>query len=397
MNKNRFRTILVVVSIIIAASNCTKNDPEIKPSEGSDPPEGYLFGADLSYVNQVLDHGGVYMEDDLLKNPYAIFKDHGTNLVRLRIWHNPQWTKTVYSPPGEQLYNDLSDVERAITEVKSQGMATLLDFHYADNWADPGKQPIPAAWLGIKDISVLADSVYNYTFKTLTYLNGKGLMPEFVQLGNETNCGMLYSEAPVGFPACRGCDGQWSNLRIVLNSAIKAVRDVSSNASVASKIILHVADPKNVNFFFDNIKTEVTDYDIIGFSYYPIWHRTIAVTQLSKVIAEFREKYQRDVIILETAYPWTAQGNDSYSNIFGSSDQLEDYPYSQDNQATLIKLINQEVIDGGGLGTVYWEPGWITSNLKDQWGTGSSWENNAFFDYDGNLNGAINYMTEKYK
>ena len=175
---------LLVLAMPIMASNCSNNDPELKPSEGSDPPQGYIFGADLSYVNQVLDHGGVFKEDDLMKDPYTIFRDHGTNLVRLRLWHDPQWTKEVYSPAGSQLYNDLFDVERAITEVKKQGMATLLDFHYADNWADPGKQPIPAAWREIKDISVLADSVYNYTYATLDYLNNKGLMPEFVQIGN---------------------------------------------------------------------------------------------------------------------------------------------------------------------------------------------------------------------
>jgi arabinogalactan endo-1,4-beta-galactosidase len=396
MSRNRIGPLLLVLAVLITASNCNNDEPELKPDEGSDAPEGYLFGADLSYVNQVLDYGGVYKDNNLVKDPYEILKDHGTNLVRLRLWHNPQWTKEVYSPPGTQLYNDLSDVERAITEVKKLGMTTLLDFHYADNWADPGKQPIPAAWLEIKDISVLADSVYNYTFATLDYLDKKGLMPEYVQLGNETNCGMLYTDAPTGFPTCRGCDGQWANLRTVLNSAIQAVRDVSANSTVSTKVMLHVADPKNVDYFFDNIKSTVTDFDIIGFSYYPIWHTTVAVTQLSNKIADFKAKYNRDIIILETAYPWTGANNDAYGNIFGSDSQLEGYPYTPEAQARLIKLINQEVIDGGGIGTVYWEPGWITSSLKDQWGTGSSWENNAFFDYDGNLNTAINYMTEKY-
>lgn len=394
---NKFKTWFIILVVPIMASNCNNDEPALTPNEGTDPPEGYIFGADLSYVNQVLDHGGVYMEENTVKNPYAIFSDHGTNLVRLRLWHDPEWTRDVYSPPGNQLYNDLFDVERAITEVKKQGMATLLDFHYADNWADPGKQPIPAAWLEIKDINVLADSIYNYTYATLEYLNKKGLMPEYVQLGNETNCGMLYTDAPEGFPSCRGCDGQWGNLRTVLNRAIQAVRDVSTNSMVTTKIILHVADPKNVDFFFDNIKSTVTDFDIIGFSYYPIWHTTVAITQLSNKIAEFREKYDKEVIILETAYPWTGSNNDSYNNIFGSADQLEAYPFTLEGQARLIKLINQEVIDGGGLGTVYWEPAWITSDLKDQWGTGSSWENNAFFDYEGNLNSGINYMSEKYK
>lgn len=397
MFKNRSSLVFLFMLLLVVASNCKEEDPSLVPEEGSDAPEGYLFGADLSYVNQILDKNGIYKENGVEKNPYEIFRDNGTNLVRLRLWHNPQWTKSVYSPPGDQLYNNLFDVERAITEVKNLGMATLLDFHYSDNWADPGQQRIPAAWLEIRDIDVLADSIYNYTYETFDYLQSKNLMPEYVQLGNETNCGMLYTDAPEDFPSCNGCAGQWSNLQVIFNSAIQAVRDVSSGSSVNTKIILHVADPKNVDWFFDNIKATVTDYDIIGISYYPIWQTSIAVTQLSNEIADFRTKYDKDVLILETAYPWTTKENDSYGNIFGPEDELDSYSMDVEGQARLIKLINQEVIDGGGIGTVYWEPGWITSDLKDQWGQGSAWENNAFFDYDGNLNEAINYMTEKYK
>lgn len=389
---------LWLFSLMLFFIQCGKDDLVITPTDGHDPPAGFIFGADLSYVNQVIDHNGLYLEDGVVKNPYQIFKDNGTNLVRLRLWHNPQWTKEIYGTTGTQLYNDLADVERAITEVKKQGMATLLDFHYSDNWADPGKQEIPEAWLGITEISVLEDSMYNYTFKVLSELDSKGLMPEYVQLGNETNCGMLYSNAPAGFPDCNGCQGNWPNLRRLFNSAIKAVRDASAGKTVQPKIILHVADPKNVEWWFAQLTSGgvVTDFDIIGFSYYPIWHTTVKPLELSDKIALFKNKFGKDVIILETAYPWTTSENDMYTNIFGPETQLSGYPFNPETQHNLIKLINQEVIDGGGLGTVYWEAAWITSELKTQWGTGSAWENNAFFDYNGNLNSAISYMKEKY-
>src|SRR5690606_18403647 len=111
----------------------------------------------------------------------------------------------------------------AIAASKAQGMEVLLDFHYSDVWADPGKQEIPAAWVNITDINVLEDSIYNYTFRTLNYLNDKGLMPEFVQIGNETNCGMMYHGAASSeFPTPNGCDGNWGYLRGVVNSAIQA-------------------------------------------------------------------------------------------------------------------------------------------------------------------------------
>jgi arabinogalactan endo-1,4-beta-galactosidase len=280
-------------------------------------------------------------------------------------------------------------------------MKVLLDFHYSDRWADPGSQEIPAAWIDIKDIDVLEDSVYNYTFKTLSYLDEQNLMPEFVQIGNETNCGMMYefNDNPVdGFPSCNGCQGKWGNLRKVINSAISAIRTVSATSITKTKILLHVADPVNVEFFVDNVIEggTVSDFDMIGFSYYPLWHTGVPLSQLSNKVADFKSKYDKDIMILETAYPWTLDNNDSYNNIFGSQSPVSGFPFSVEGQRSIMEQIVQEVIDGGGIGIVYWEPAWITSSAKDLWGTGSSWENCALFDFDGNTTTGFDFMTSKY-
>lgn len=388
--------------ITITLGNKTVNTTEpftVLPAVVDDP--SFFFGADLSYVNQILDHGGVYKENNTIKNPYQIFKEHGTDLVRLRLWHNPVWTKEVYNPEGQQLYNDLPDVARSITASKQQGMQVLLDFHYSDFWADPGRQEIPEAWLAIKDINVLRDSVYNYTFKTLSYLANRNLLPEFVQLGNEINCGMLYehNENPVeGFPSCSVCENPWSNIQIVINAAIKAVRDVTVSSAIKTKIILHVADPVNINWWFTNVTSGgvVTDFDIIGISYYPIWHTGVPLAELSERIAAFRKTFNKDIMILETAYPWTKEANDGYNNIFESQTPVPGFPYTQQGQFDMIKAITQEVVDGGGIGIIYWEPAWITSNMRDFWNTGSSWENCTFFDYTGNVIRGIDYMKHNY-
>ena len=394
-----FKNIMIsffLISFLTCFLNCKEDEGTQPPVEETDT---FYFGADLSYVNQVLDHGGVYKDQGEVRSPYRIFKDHGTNLVRLRLWHNPLWTKEVYGDDGTQLYNDLADVEKAIRLAKEQGMEVLLDFHYSDTWADPGNQKIPAAWKDIIDIAVLKDSVFNYTRKTLQYLDGKGLMPELVQIGNETNCGMLYSDALTGFPACNVCDGAWQNMGGVVNKAIAAVNEVAASSTVKTKIILHVADPKNVEWWFDNMKTKggVTGFDIVGFSYYPLWHTTVSLEQLSDKVAVFKSKYDKDVMIMETAYPWTTAADDGYNNQFGGSAPISGYPYSKQGQYDLLKKITQEVYDGGGIGVIYWEPAWISSSMKDLWGTGSSWENNAFFDFDGNTIQAMEYMKAEYK
>lgn len=394
---------LSIIFSFIALVSCNTDDPR----RGVDPDpenkdsvivEQFYFGADLSYVNQILDHGGQYRDVGEVRDPYKIFKDHGANLARFRLWHNPQWTREVYGDAGTQLYNDLYDVEKSIRQAKAQGMEVLLDFHYSDTWADPGSQRVPAAWREITDIDVLADSVYDYTLKTLNYLNQKGLMPELVQIGNETNCGMMLTGGVDGFPACNVCDGNWANMGAVLNSGIRAVRAVSADSDIKTKVLLHVADPVNVDWWFEQATSEggVTDFEFIGFSYYPIWHTGISLDRLQETVAGFVTKFEREVVILETAYPWTVQGNDNYNNLFGGESPLPGYPYTQDGQLSLMKAITQKLVSAGASGVIYWEPAWISSDMKDKWGTGSSWENNAFFDFDGNTIPTIDYMNYEY-
>lgn len=386
------RVIQVVLWVgLLGIAACQEDSPEPPVNEPGD----FLFGADLSYVNQVLDFGGTFKVSGAVTNPYKIFKDNGTNMVRLRLWHNPVWTKEVYGEDGTQLYSDIMDVANAIEAARQQQLKVLLDFHFSDTWADPGNQKIPAAWQDIRNITVLRDSVYNYTSKTLNYLKTRSLLPEYIQLGNETNCGMLYTNAPAGFPACNGCNGQWTNLRTVIKAGIQAIKDVAPD----SKIILHVADPVNVDWWFTNVMNgvEVNNFDIIGFSYYPLWHTGVPLLQISNNIAAFKSKFGKDIMILETAYPWTTAGNDSYTNLFGGQTALSGYPYTNAGQLALMKALTQEVIDGGGIGLIYWEPAWITSDMKDLWGTGSAWENNTFFDYSGELNSGIQFMTHTYK
>lgn len=379
----------------VACSEDAMEDPAGKEEETEEEqtePGEFYFGADLSYVNQILDKGGIFTKDGVETSPYKIFKDAENDIVRLRLWHTPTWTQEVYGEEGTQQYNDLLDVEKAIRLSKEQGMTVMLDIHYSDEWADPQKQYIPEAWLQIDNITDLADSVYNYTFKTLSYLNDQGLMPEYVQIGNETNCGMFFSDAPDGFPSCEVCNSSWTNLATVLKRGIQAVRDVTED----TQVILHVADPKNVSWWFTEVTSHgVTDFDIIGFSYYPIWHTDIAVSQLSTTVAGFKSTFNKDVMILETAYPWTGEGNDDYNNLFGG-EAVAGYPISLEGQQSILQHITQNVINGGGIGVIYWEPAWISSDLKDLWGTGSAWENNAFFDFDGEANAAFDYMSHTY-
>ena len=374
--------------VLIGGISCNSQSPS--PATEDE----FYFGADLSYVNQVQDQGGTYRnESGETTDPFELFARHGINLARFRLWHQPTWTQTVYGTSGSQQYSDLQDVTRSMRRASDQGMATLLDLHYSDFWADPGRQQIPAAWNAITEISVLADSVRDYTRNTLLSLQKEGLTPTFIQLGNEINCGMLFTDRSPEFPNCNVCEGNWAHLGILINAAIDAVRSVDQGIG----IMLHVADPVNVNWWYENImgSGNVTDFEYIGISYYPLWHTDLSYETIGSNIESFRDRFEKEVMIVETAYPWTTADADGYGNILGGR-PLQAFPFSPTGQHDFLTELTQTLINAGAKGVVYWEPAWVTSDLKDPWGQGSSWDNATFFNFDGIAQPAIQFPDFQY-
>jgi arabinogalactan endo-1,4-beta-galactosidase len=378
--------------LLIAGTQCgNKKDPAPNPNPGPTrvfyPWTQFVMGADLSYVNQVQDYTGVYKDSGTVKDPYTIFKKRGANTVRVRLWHNPQWQAALN---GGRLYNDLIDVAKTIQRAKDAGMAVNLDLHYSDTWADPGNQEKPSAW-NAATLAVLKDSIYNYTLGVLNYLKARNLTPEMIQVGNETNQGMCWPEGKV-------VSNNWTPFADLLKSGIKAVRDFSATSTIKPLIILHVAQLQNAEYWTNGVITigGVTDFDIIGLSHYQKWTTLTTLAQVGDMIRLLKNRYSKKVMIVETAYPWTAQNADSYNNVISGTETFGTYTVSQADQLRYMKDLTQEVIRGGGSGIMYWEPAWITSTLRDRWGTGSSWENNAFFDFSGNTLPVFDFMTHQY-
>jgi arabinogalactan endo-1,4-beta-galactosidase len=401
MNRIVIILFFALLGVFVVSSACTKDDkPSEKPpvEEPVDTTTSFLFGADLSYVNQIEDHGGTYKVSGEFKDPYTIFKEQGAHIIRLRLWHNPSWVYDLYSEEIP-LYSGFPDVLKSIERAKGQGLQVNLDFHYSDTWADPGHQDVPQAWKNITSIEVLSDSVYNYTYKVLSDLAEKGLLPEMVQIGNETNCGMMFTNAPAAFPKLSVCDGNWSNAGKVFNAGINAVRAIDTKYNKKTLIALHVADPKNLDWWFNDIinKAGITDFDIIGFSYYPNWHTTVSFDNLPALVTQVKNKFNRDIMVLETAYAFTSDNNDGYNNIFGGQSPIAKYPFSAEGQKLFLIDLTQNLIDAGASGIMYWEPAWVTSQMKDLWGTGSSWDNCTFFNFSGDLTGTIEFMQYDYK
>ena len=340
------------------------------------------FGADLSFAGQMADCGALYRDNDgKIKGIYDIFKNHGANLVRVRIWNDGNKSK----------YSTLNDVIRTIRNAKAEGMQVLLDFHYSDSWADGGKQPIPQDWKDITDAAALADALYQYTYYILTTLDRQGLMPEMVQVGNEINPEILQKEAP---PITNG-DIQskpqinWKRNAILINAGVKAVRDAGRKSKIKPLIMLQIAQPENVEpWFADATKAGVTDFDLIGISYYGYQWSKYGLAETGEVIRRLRATYKdKDVMLVETAYPWGIDLPGMHSNLNVKA-VMPSYPATPEGQKKFLVDLTKTVLDAGGDGVNYWAPD-LVPNACPARNKGSI---TALFDLDGNLLPGIDFM-----
>ncbi|HEY0414447.1 MAG TPA: glycosyl hydrolase 53 family protein [Allosphingosinicella sp.] len=321
----------------------------------------FYLGADLSYVNEMEDCGAFYRDHGKPADPFALLAGAGGNIVRVRIWNHAAWTR----------YSNLADVEKTIARARAQHLQVLLDFHYSDDWADGDKQIAPVAWAKL-DAPHQARALYAYTRRTLAALDARGLMPELVQVGNETNPELMggRKETPI----------DWRRNALLLNAGLRAVRDAAKAAHKPVRIMLHIAQPENVEPWFDAAtRAGVEGFDLIGISYYRKWStRTIA--ELGETIRRAKAKYKADVMVVETAYPFTLEGEDSSPNLLGADSLIPGYPATPEGQRHYLIDLTRAVSRSGGSGVVYWEPAWVSTSCKTRWGTGSNWENAAWFD-----------------
>lgn len=345
---------LVIILIIALTWSCQqKKSPTV------------YVGSDLSYVNEILDCGGAYRSAGELVDPYKLFAEKGNNLVRLRLWHNPEWSG----------YSNFEDVKLAIKRSKAEGMDILLDFHYSDTWADPQHQVIPKAWEGISDLSILSDSLYDYTYNTLQKLSEADLLPEFVQVGNEINIEIMQDSAMMRVDTIN-----WKRNLTLINAGLKAVKDFSNQSGQNIQRMIHIAQPENGLWWFNEAtKNGLGDFEWIGLSYYPKWS-TYGLEELSVALDSLINTYEKELMIVETAYPQTLENVDDAHNILGEDALIEGYEATPSGQLSFMKRLLKETLNAGGRGVIYWEPAWVTSDCSTKWGQGSHWENASFFD-----------------
>ena len=297
-----------------------------------------MLGADISFLPQLEDRGmKFYDTDGKQKDAVMILKDHGFNYIRLRLFNDPA-RDSGYSP--KKGFCDLEHTLAMAKRIKAAGMKLLLDFHYSDYWADPQKQYKPAAWEG-QSFQQLKKSVYDYTKMVISQMKDQGTAPDMVQVGNEINHGMIWPEGSIG---------NLDSLAQLIYAGINGVKAVSPYTS----IMLHVAlggQNDESRFFYDNMIARGLPFDVIGLSYYPKWHNTLA--DLDYNINDLASHYKKDVIVVE------------YSAL---KKEVADIAFN--------------VADGRGKGTCIWEPL-------------NTWE--AIFDKQGKPTGFLSVYDELSK
>ncbi|MCP2167619.1 glycoside hydrolase family 53 protein [Goodfellowiella coeruleoviolacea] len=332
-----------------------------------------MLGADVSTAQRALDLGARYYDaSGAARDPLDILTGLGVNYVRLRVWNNPA-----------SGYNNKAKVLAYAKTVKARGLKLLLDFHYSDTWADPGRQTKPAAWAA-HGIGQLQKDVHDYTYDVCASLKSQGTTPDSVQLGNEINVGMLWNDGKV-------VNNDFTNLSLLLKAGYTATKACDS----ATKVVIHTANAdsdEHARWFYDGIRAKGVAWDITGLSYYCMWHGPLST--LYAVITDMRSRYGKDVLVVETAYPFTSADADGTGNSVTSG--CADYPLTWQGQATHFAHVQNTARNAGAVGVFYWEPTWYAVpgngwDPADIAHSGDGWDNMAVFNWTGGVNPTIRW------
>lgn len=353
----------------------------------------FVKGMDLSTLLELERCGAKYYDNGEERDLLAIMKSYDVDTIRIRLWNDP-WSKTGESYGAGE--NDLKTSLEIAKRVTAAGFGVLLNFHYSDFWADPGKQIKPKAWAdyGVKE---LEQAVYDYTLESMRTFLDAGVNITMVQVGNELSNGLLWPEGKVP---------NYDNIATFVNAGIRAVR----KADATIPVMIHLDNGGNNALYrewFDNFTKRGEDFEIIGLSYYPFWHGSLQM--LNDNMNDIAERYGKDLVIAEVSMGYTMEDYKNYEKLSDEDrkgyatrpalvEKIE-YPMTKQGQYDFMEdFLNRisHIKGGKGKGFFYWEPAWIPvpgsgwatpASLKymnDPGPCGNEWANQALFDYDGN-------------
>tara|TARA_B100001287_G_scaffold171851_1_gene144667 strand:+ start:42 stop:1118 length:1077 start_codon:yes stop_codon:yes gene_type:complete len=343
--------IIIRYLIFTLILSCQKNS--IDNSDIINNSSDHISAVDISLYPTILENDIIFFNEEGYQIDFInSLINNGINTIRLRLWVNPKDESA-----------SLNQVKEFSALLKSFGFKIWITPHFSDTWAHPGQQEIPESWESL-NFSDLKTQVYLYTNMIMNEIS-----PDYIQIGNEINTGFLF---PYG-----NIENNSDQFIELLNQGINAVRENSSR----TKIILHYAGFESSQWFFNLVNN--VDYDIIGVSFYPIWHGK-SLEELQNQLNNLSNSYDKEILIAETAYPFTLGWNDWTNNIVGLEKQLilPDYPASPEGQQNFIRDLKNLIFQvDNGIGFCYWGAeliAWDGGSSEN----GSVWENQAIFDFN---------------
>lgn len=388
------KLLLFILAGVMFFSGCNK------VNKGGIDKNDFIIGCDVSSLISEEKSGVKYYNNDGKEQDLLLtLAENGVNTIRTRVWNNP------FDENGNGYGGGNNDIFTAIEIGKratKYGMKNIIDFHYSDFWADPAKQMAPKAWVDMT-LEEKTQAVYDYTYESMKKIFDAGIEVSIVQIGNETTSGMCG-------------ETKWSAVAALMNAGSKAVRELSLQYNQDVMVAVHFTNPEKINNYAEFariMKEHNVDYDVFASSYYPVWHGTL--DNLTSVLSEVAENYNKKVMVAEFSYAYTLDNGDNYANtISQESDCAFPYEVSVQGQSDCIRDIASAVTAVGeaGIGICYWEPAWIpvpgdtyeeqlaiwekygsgwASSYSSQYDPddagkyfgGCSWDNQALFDFAG--------------
>ena len=370
------------------------DDIVIEPLDSLSGRDDFMMGVDLSSIVEVTNRGGKFYDISGQRTSiYQLLADRGVNYIRIRLWNDPKSPSGVLYGGGN---NDLEVAKDIGYRAKLFGMKILLNFHYSDFWADPGKQVIPKEWSHLTTAIEISQAIYDFTYDAMEQMEQAGAKVDMVQIGNEIAPGMitqgtndyetLNTDSPERYALSASISGSTQNIQnliLYLNAGLTASK--AQHPEVLRMI--HIDRGGNNAFyrtFFDRLAEHQLDYEIIGMSYYVFYHGSLE--NFTNNINDIAARYQKQIVIAETSYGFTNQNVANAAHILTQS--YFNYPLSPQGQVDVMRDIIDVVARVEhhlGLGIFYWEPAWLPVAGAGWAGAGTpiTWANQALFSYQG--------------